>query len=339
MRTLAISLWPVLLMAQTGDVIVPVKYHHTFSSAHPVVARLKPGSILRVKTLDAGGQNDKGERLSTSPNPLSGPFYVEGAEPGDAVTLHIRALRLTRDWGWTGFRLGLFSLSADYIEGIYSNRYRPDFLRPGRADLVRWNIDTKTRRVKLEDPVSKRAVLEFDAQPMLGCIGVAPPGDMAASSSISGAWGGNLDYNAIGEGATVHFPVFHPGALVFVGDGHALQADGEPVGTGIETAMEAEIEVGLRKKTGDRSLLTGPRLVNKNYMISIGSQPEFASSLDRALQMATTDMVRWLVSEGFEPWAAHLLIGMKGKYDVVTVAGSVGLRLPLEDVRMKPANR
>ena len=133
-----------------------------------------------------------------------------------------------------------------------------------------------------------------------------------------------MDYNEVAEGATLILPVYQPGALLFMGDGHALQGDGEPTGTGIETSMDVEFTVNVRKKAG----LSNPRLENADYIISIGSQPEFASPLDRALQIATTDMADWLVKEyGLEPWAAHLLIGAQGKYDVITVAGSVGLRI------------
>jgi acetamidase/formamidase len=160
---------------------------------------------------------------------------------------------------------------------------------------------------------------------MLGCIGVAPAGDFAPTSGPSGSYGGNLDYNRIGAGAKVFLPVYHPGGLLFIGDGHALQADGEPTGTGVETSLDVEFTVELQKKAG----LTGPRLETDDAIISIGSQPEFASALDNALKMATTDMVAWLTRDyGMEPWAAHLLVGYQGQYDVITVAGSMGLRIP-----------
>ena len=133
-----------------------------------------------------------------------------------------------------------------------------------------------------------------------------------------------MDYNRIAEGATLILPVYHPGALFFLGDGHALQADGEPLGTGIEISMDVDFSIELRKKAA----IGLPRLETPDAIVSIGSQPEFASPLDRALQLATSDMAAWLAGTyGMEPWAAHLLIGMKAHYDVVTVAGSVGLRL------------
>src|SRR4029077_20767568 len=94
-------------------------------------------------------------------------------------------------------------------------------------------------------------------------------------------------------GATVMLPVYHAGGLLYVGDGHALQGDGEATGTAVETSLDVEFSIEVRK----RAELTGPRVENDEYLISVGSQPEFASSLDRGLQMATTDMVQWLVKD------------------------------------------
>ncbi len=308
-----------------GDVVTPSTYHHTFSAAHPVLKRVRPGDTVVTRTLDAGGQDEQGARRSEPPNPLTGPFFVEGAEPGDALLVRIRRLRMNRPWGWTNFRLGLFSLTADAVEGIYPRGYKKDLVRPGSDAYVPWDIDLERKTVRLREPESRRIRLEFPAQPMLGCIGVAAPGEFAPTSAISGPYGGNMDYNRVGEGATVIFPVYHPGGLLFVGDGHAVQGDGEPSGTGVETSMEVEFTVDLRKQ----ARLSGPRLETAGYLASIGSQPEFASALDRALQMATTDMVRWLTQEyKLEPWAAHLLIGAQAQYDVVTVAGSMALRIP-----------
>ena len=133
----------------------------------------------------------------------------------------------------------------------------------------------------------------------------------------------------------MYLPVYHPGGLLFVGDGHALQADGEPTGTGIETSMDVEFVVELKKG----AKLTGPRVETADEIISIGSQPEFASALDNGLKTATSDMVAWLVKDyGMEAWAAHLLIGYQGRYNVVTVAGSMALCLPRNRLP-KPTNQ
>ena len=198
-------------------------------------------------------------------------------------------------------------------------------MRPNRDDMLPWDIDPEKKTVRARNPQTEAHNLEFDAAPMLGCIGVVPAGDFTPTSGPSGPWGGNIDYNQIREGSTVHLPVFQAGALLYVGDGHALQGDGEPLGSGIETSMDVEFSVSLQK--GQE--LSGPRVETDSHIISVGSQPEFSSSLNRGLQMATTDMVNWLVANyDLEEWAAHQLIGMVGIYDVVTVAGSMALRIP-----------
>jgi amidase len=321
---LIVLLFAAPLLAQNRPVISD-QYYRTFSHTNPVFQRIKPGEVVVTKTLDSGGQNERNEQVSPGSNPLTGPFYIEGAEAGDALMVKLRKVRLNRNWGYSAYRLGLFSLTADYVETIYPNHYKPDIVRKGRDSLVPWDIDVARGTVRLREPVSSRVRLEFPVRPMLGCIGVAAPGDFAPTSAPSGNYGGNLDYNEIGEGATVILPVFHPGGLLFLGDGHALMADGEPTGTGVETSMDVEFSVEVRRS----AQVTGPRVETDDYLISLGAQPEFASSLDRALQMATTDMVRWLVNDyKLETWTAHQLIGAVGKYDVVTVAGSMALKIP-----------
>jgi len=309
--------------------IVAETYYNTFSRAHPPLARIRPGETVATKTIDASGRDETGTVRARPSNPLTGPFYVEGAEPGDALVVRFSRVRMNRNWGWSSYRLGLYSLSPESIEGIYPNRYKPGEIIKERVNVVPWDLDLERQTVRLREPSSAVHKMEFAARPMLGCVGVAPAGDFAPTSSPSGSYGGNLDYNEIGEGAAVILPVYHPGALLFIGDGHALQGDGEPTGTGIETSMAVEFSVEVRKK----SALAGPRVETSQHIISVGSQPEFASSTNRAVQMATSDMVNWLTSEyKMEPWAAHLLIGYQGRYDIVTVAGSVALRIPKQQL-------
>jgi len=304
--------------------VAATKYYNSFYHAHPVIQRIKPGDIVITKTIDASGRDENGRLVGQGSNPETGPFYIEGAEPGDAIAVTFRRMRLNRNWGFTNYRLGVYSLTPNSIESLYPNRYKDDAVI-GRSNAVPWDIDLKTNMVRLREPVSKVHKMEFPTSPMLGCVGVAAAGDFGPSSGISGPYGGNMDYNQVAEGATLYLPVSHSGGLLFMGDGHALQADGEPTGTGVETSMDVEFSVALVK----RAQLQNPRLENADYIISIGAQPEFVSPLDHALQIATTDMAAWLAKDyGMEPWAAHLLIGYQGKYDVITVAGSVGLRIP-----------
>jgi acetamidase/formamidase len=323
--TLALCTADLHVVAAQTKPIMAETYHNTFSRAHPVLARIKPGTPVATKTLDASGRDEHGMVRAKPPNPLTGPFYVEGAEPGDALVVRFSRVRMNRNWGWSSYRLGLYSLAPETVEGIYPNRYKPNEIIPERANVVPWDLDRERQIVRLREPASGALKLEFPAKPMLGCVGVAPAGDFAPTSSPSASYGGNLDYNEIGEGATVILPVYHPGALLFIGDGHALQADGEPTGTGVETSMDVEFSVELRKKAN----LSGPRVETSEHIISIGSQAEFVSSTNRGLQMATSDMVNWLTTDyQLEPWAAHLLIGYQGEYEIVTVAGSVALKIP-----------
>jgi acetamidase/formamidase len=318
-------------MAETRQAVAD-RYYRTFSHTNPVFLRINQGDIVITKTLDSGGLDYRGEPRSEGGNPLTGPFYIENAEPGDAILVHLRKVRLNRNWGSTAYRLAPVSLLPESIESQYPNHYKADVVRKGRDNILPWDLDLKSGMVRLREPVSGKVKLEFPARPMLGCIGVAAPGDFSPTSGPSGSYGGNLDYNEIGEGATVILPVYHKGALLFMGDGHALMADGEPTGTGIETSMDVEFSVDIRKN----ARINGPRVTTADSVISLGSQAEFSSSLDRALQMATTDMVRWLTTDyQLEPWAAHQLIGAVGKYEVVTVAGSMALKIP---VKYLPAN-
>src|SRR5205085_53599 len=121
---------------------------------------------------------------------------------------------------------------------------------------------------------------------MLGCIGVAPEGRTAVRTGGLGAFGGNLDYNRLVEGTTLYLPVAHPGALLFLGDGHAAQGDGELAGNALETSLDVEFSVEVLP---GRSLVM-PRLESDEYRMAMG----IGGSLQLALQEATTNMARWL---------------------------------------------
>ncbi|MBV6431160.1 MAG: hypothetical protein IANPNBLG_01289 [Bryobacteraceae bacterium] len=322
-------LLPMLLavssFAAQTHTIQAVRYYNSFDHRNAALARIAPGDTVITKTLDAGGYDQAGKKAGERPNPLTGPFHITGAEPGDAIAVTFVRIRPNRDYGFTNHRLGVFSLNPEMVEGLYPRAFKRGAVYPDRDDILKWRVDLDRRVVRLEDPVSKVHRMEFPANPMLGCVGVAAPGVFAPTSAISGPYGGNMDYNRVTEGATVLLPVYHPGALLFIGDGHALQADGEPTGTGVEISMDVTFTVRLHK----RANLQVPRLETPQFIISVGSQPEFVSSLDRGLRLATSDMVDWLTRQyGMEPWAAHMLIGYQGRYDVVTVAGSMALRIP-----------
>ena len=328
MRSVVAMLWlgsAAVADAQSIRRIAPDTFFNTLSHDHSVVARIKPGEVAFTRLLDAGARDYMNVQRAQPSNPMVGPMYIEGAEPGDAIAINFRKIRPSRGTAWSYYRLGLFSLTGAAIEGLYPNTYKADIVRPGRSDLLIWDVDTVRGVVKLRDPVSTRHKLEFPMEPMLGVVGVAPAGDFAPTSAPSREYGGNMDFNEIREGSTVILPVFHPGGLLFMADGHALMADGEPTGAGVETSMDVEFSVDVVKN----ARLSGPRVVTRDYIISVGSQAEFISTLDRAIQLATSDMVRWLTEEyKMEPWAAHMLVSVKAEYEVVTVMGSAAIKIP-----------
>src|SRR5262245_16949401 len=135
--------------------IVATTYYNTFSRAHPALKRVRPGDTVVTKTIDAGGQDEKDVRRGQPSNPLTGPFYIESAEPGDALIVNFSKVKLNRRWGYTSYRLGLFSLTPESVEGLYPNRYKDDLIQPGRSNLVRWEIDPERQMVRLREPASQ----------------------------------------------------------------------------------------------------------------------------------------------------------------------------------------
>ena len=174
------------------------------------------------------------------PNPQTGPFYVEGAEPGDTLVLHLDRLAPNRSYGFT---------SAQVAPNVVEPGYVPElpWLPDGRRPQAEWHVDVAAGTATLVAPETRLGRLALPLAPMLGCFGVAPAGGQAISTATSGPHGGNMDYRGFAAGVTVYLPVFVPGALIFVGDGHAVQGDGEIAGTGIEISFDVQFTVGLRK--------------------------------------------------------------------------------------------
>jgi acetamidase/formamidase len=320
-----------LLFAETHT-IYPDHHSRVFSAQRQPVLRIRPGDTVVTRTWDSGGQDYLGVRHIKHPyvypesgNPLMGPFYIEGAEYGDALEVHLDKVRLNRNWGYTSYRLSPDILTASTAEAQYKNFYKMGALRPQRADLIPWDLDLQklTAKPRLLDGSGYK--FEIPVRPMVGCIGVATAGEEVMSSGPSSSHGGNMDFNEVVEGVTLFFPVFHPGALFYVGDGHAVQGDGEGLGSGVETSLDLQFTVKLHKN----KRLSIPRLVNDDYIISIGSQPEFRSSMDFALRSANSDMLRWLTTEyKLTAPEANLLMGTVVQHKLVTYFGSMATLMP-----------
>lgn len=239
--------------------------------------------------------------------------------------MHLDKVRLNRNWGYTNYRLLTTIIIPGTIEGLYKDYYKMDAVWPGQANMIPWDLDLQ--RGVANPRLLQSSGMKFDLpiKPMLGCIGVAAPGEDVGTADISGTWGGNMDYNDVVEGATLYFPVYHKGGYFYIGDGHALQGDGEGLGMGIETSLDVQFTVRVLK--GMRIAL--PRLVNDDYIVAIASQPEYRSNLDLGLQEANTEMINWLTSEyKLTQPETHLLLGMEVRHKIVTYFGTVTAMIP-----------
>ncbi|MFC3703534.1 acetamidase/formamidase family protein [Devosia honganensis] len=278
---------------------VPTAWHNVLGTLPPVL-RCADGDTLVTETLDAVGYDRNGIFRQPPPNPMVGPIYIEGAEPGNALRVEIVRMTPTRDTGWTRVGLAPNVMDPEAILGL-----SPD------ARAV-WAIDRAAGTVQLQDPVPGLERLVLPIEPMIGCFGVAPDLGQAFSTATSAKNGGNMDYRAFGPGTTVWFPVAVPGALFYLGDCHALQGDGEIVGTGIETTFEVELRFSIERQRP----MVWPRGETATDIFSVGN----ARPLDQALQHATTDMLNWLVADyGLSVTAASHLMGQVVRYDVGNV--------------------
>ncbi len=329
---LIIFLFLTSLLAAETHTIYPDRHSRVFSAHVPPVLHIHSGDTVVTRTWDSGGQDYTGLRHLQHPyvypesgNPLMGPFYIEEAERGDALEVHLDKVRLNRNWGYTSYRLSPDVLTSGAAESQYKNVYKMGALRPQRADLIPWDLDLKNNTASPRLLESSGFRFSLPARPMLGCIGVAVAGDTVQTSGPAGPYGGNMDYNDVVEGATLYFPVNHKGAFFYLGDGHALQGDGEGLGSGVETSLDVQFTVRVHKNKP----LSIPRLVNDDYIISIASQPEFSSSTDAGIRMANADMLRWLTTEyKLTAPEANLLMGAAVQHKIVTYFGTVATLIP-----------
>src|SRR5207249_4684155 len=175
-----------------------------------------------------------------------------------------------------------------------------------------WHLDKEHGIATLAKPTDKLKNFTILLQPMLGCVAVAPPGGQSFLSADLGPYGGNLDYNQIREGTTLYLPVFQPGALLFVGDGHAAEGDGELTGDALETSMDVEFTVNLIRgqSTG------GPRAESDEFIMAMG----IANSLPEALRQATTQLARWLEKDyGLTANETAIVLGTAIRFDVAEI--------------------
>jgi amidase len=255
---------------------------YVFGVAEPV-ARVKPGDIIDTKTFDCFVNKIRkpGDALAMVPgdNPLTGPFYVEGTEPGDTLVVKILQLDVDGDQGVGALAPGFGALNT--------TNYTPMLHAPVPEKIWFYPIDRAKNEATFTALDTKFSV-RIPLHPFLGCLGVAPA--LESRSSVTPAeHGGNMDAPEASAGNTAYFPVNVRGALLYLGDGHAAMGDGEIAGTAIEVPMHARVQVDVIK--GQK--IAWPRFENAAQLMAVGAY----RPLDDALRIAFTELIGWITKE------------------------------------------
>jgi len=295
---------------------VPSAFYREFSALNEPALTVSSGDTIHTRTVDAGGADETGRKRSAGGNPQSGPFYVESAMPGDTLAVHLIRLRLNRDYAVSYDGIVPRGLNSALAAKMH------DTGKP-----VRWRLDLTQGLASPERTAEHTTQYRIPVHPMLGCIATAPsPARAAPSTGDSGSFGGNMDFNEVVEGATVYLPVFVPGALLYVGDGHAIQGDGELNGDALETSLDIEftVEVIPQRRT------PAPRIESATHIMAMG----LGGSLDDAFREATSNMAQWLIEDyKLTPSEIAEVIGPTAEYKVSEVAdrnAGIVLKIPKE---------
>jgi amidase len=282
-------------MAKTHH-LEPRIFHYAYGPAEPALV-VKPGDTVVTKTRDASGLDEKLRPLpaslkATSPgapyyegNPLVGPIAVEGARPGDALAVRIRSIALDRPTAWSSF--------IPHFGGFTGEGLGRRLLlhSPLPAQRFEWRIDRKRNVGVLALKKSTVKEVRVPLHPFIGSIGVAPRYGRVEAAMAPGEYGGNMDCVETQAGTTLYLPVWMEGGLLYFGDIHAAQGDGEVCGVALESSAEWP---GLE----DRS----------HIMVAASTRP-----LEDAFAMAHVEMVRWLVADfGYDKWEAYQVLSQVG---------------------------
>jgi acetamidase/formamidase len=248
----------------------------------PPVASVKPGNILEANSLDCFGNalQKPGDSFSLvkGDNPLTGPFYIEGAEPGDTLVVHILDLQVDGKQGVGAFGPGFGAANATHYTPMIETK-----ALPGKMWFYPIDADKNTATFQALDSNFK---VSFPLHPFLGCIGVAPANGEARSSIVPAEFGGNMDAPEVSKGNTLYLPVHVAGALFYFGDGHAAMGDGEVAGSAVEVPMRVKLRLDLLKK----KRIEWPRLENENEIMTTG----IYRPVDDAVRIAVVELVHWI---------------------------------------------
>ena len=246
--------------------------------------RIKPGTRIITWTEDCfdGAVKTAADLPSKAmtpghDNPQTGPFYVEGAEPGDTLAIHILKLEPARSYAVSSFGPGFGALVGNDQTAMLG----PDF----PETTWRYDLDAKRNVARTSSRDGKHS-WEVPLAPFFGCLGVAPAGGEVRTTIVPGNFGGNMDCPEVRTGNTVFLGVNVPGGLVSFGDGHYAMGDGEIMGAAIEGAMNVEVYVELIKKTSTPI----PRIENADEIMFVGS----GRPLEDAARVAFKAMIGWV---------------------------------------------
>ncbi len=288
-----------------------VKYHttmgdvkYTYNSTSAPVAKLAPGDILETNTVDAFGNaiQKPGDTLALvkGDNPLSGPFYVETAEPGDTLAIEFLKMDVDSSQGVGAFAPGFGALNETF--------YTPMVHPPLPERIWFYPIDNAAGTTTFHALDSNFSV-KFPLHPFLGCIGVAPAGGEARSSVVPAEFGGNMDAPEASVGNTLYLPVNVRGALLYMGDGHAAMGDGEVAGTAVEVPLRVRMRVSVIK--GKK--IDWPRFENADEIMAAG----IYRPLDDSLRIAFTQLISWIHADyGLSELDAYELLSKVAKIHV-----------------------
>jgi amidase len=250
------------------------QYTFALEANLPPVLQVTPPCIVTFECDDRAwvqlAQGEAAEEIGF--NPVTGPVFVHGAEPGDALQIEVLEVEVTKAWSAWFPGLGLWGAKTERIH---------------------------VRQIPLEGEWAIiRKHLKVPLEPMIGCIGVAPASGSSSTIMPAYPWGGNLDLRELGPGGTVYLPVQVPGALLSVGDLHAAMGAGEPTAVSLEAAGQATVRITVEKNTS----LQVPRVRTGNDTIFVG----IADDYDQARQLAMDQAYEFLTEEvGLSPTDAY----------------------------------
>jgi len=259
------------------------QFAYTFGGATPVM-RIRPGTALRLWTEDAFNfalqsvDDLASEKVNLAEvNPQTGPFFVEGAEPGDTLAVHIVDLTPARSWG--------ASATIPFFGGLTSTDRTSTLQEPLPDTTWIYHVDSATNTVGFEPRFGGGPAVRLPIEPMLGTVGVAPAAREVRTSLVPDRFGGNMDTPEMRAGTTCYLGVNVEGALWSLGDGHYRQGEGEACGTAVEGAMNVTVIVDLIKDGGPG----WPRLESDSHLMAVGS----SRPLEDAWRTGQVELVRW----------------------------------------------